>query len=71
MSTFIAILATMGLVMLLLPILVFYCVKLGTYAYLRGRYLFRKQHPDIENLFPFDRKLSHKTGEDNGNTPST
>jgi hypothetical protein len=31
-----------------LPVLVYYCCKLGTYGALQGQRLFRQHHPDQE-----------------------
>lgn len=44
--------AVVGILLILIaaPFVVFFCVKLGTYAYLQAHDLFNREHPSISSL---------------------
>jgi hypothetical protein len=54
--------AAFGITIALLPIVVYFCVKLGTYAFLRARYLFEQNHPKRRETH--DGTFSEETGRE-------
>ena len=38
------------LAVIVIPLVVYFSVKFGTYAYLRAQYLFRKNHSNMEEI---------------------